>query len=155
MVRDLSAFFLFSRALRPLAPALPSGLLVLALAACSSKEAPDESVNEEEVVPASEEEAREVEARFDGVFAHQVEVRGETLETRLELTEEGIRQTKSGLVVYEGNCTRTALTRRRVTFECRDADDVVTRWPMEIDAEGRLFHRAQPELRFERVAREE
>lgn len=133
--------------------ALAANTLALSLLwGCGGKGESEPVVAEAEAVVENEEERRAVEATFDGRFEHTIELHDERTHTVFELGENSLLQRKNDLVVFEAKCERQALTRRRVTFSCVQESGRVTQWPFELDEGGDLFHRAQPELRFARIA---
>lgn len=127
--------------------------LTLVLTSSCGKSTADAEAEAEALVE-TEEQAAEVAAQFRGVFRHEAEVAGTPVVTELELRDDAIQQRRNGLVVLDALCTRETQTRRRMLFECVSTDETRSRWPLEIDAQGRLFHRAMPEMRYLPIAEE-
>lgn len=126
-------------------------LLLLALVGCKGTPSAEDQVSEAERAVESEEQAREVEAIFEGTFEHSIDLHGDITTTKLVLTPTELRQWKNDLLVFSATCERTVLTLRRVSLDCTQESGRVTHWPLEMTADGHLFHRAQPELVFTRV----
>lgn len=123
----------------------------LAFTAVACKKSVEEEVDPAEAPVETEEQAREVAAHFEGLFRHQDSIHGMEVVTELELREDRLVQRRNALTALDAACETEANSRRRMTFRCRDEGETASTWPLEIDEEGKLFHRAQPEMRYERV----
>lgn len=134
---------------RAVVPCVLCGLLSFAGAlGCKKSESPEDVAD---APVETEEQATEVAAHFSGTFRHVSPLHGEETVTELELGEDMLQQRRNGLIVFDAPCEKTADTRRRMSFRCTLDEDEQTLWPLEIDEEGKLFHRAMPEMRYERV----
>ena len=122
-------------------------LLLLALVGCGNGEEADEA----DAPVETEAQAVEVAAHFRGHFRHEAQVHGMEVVTELVLHDAGLQQLRNGFVVFDAPCETTAETRRRMRFDCQLEEDQPLVWPLEMDAEGQLFHRAMPEMRYVRV----
>lgn len=141
----------FERAFAASRWVLVSIVCLLALNACKGAK---EAVDLAEAPVETEEQAQEVAAHFSGVFRHEAKVHGLDVVTELELADDALQQRRNGLIVFDAPCEKSAQTRRRLTYNCSLEEGESTRWPLEIDGEGQLFHRAMPEMRYERVESE-
>lgn len=132
--------------MRFLLPFAASGLLLAVAVGCGKGSDADQANADAPVE--TEAQAAEVAAQFSGVFRHTATVAGDEIVTELELRDDALQQRRNGLIVLDAVCTKEAQTLRRMQFDCRSTDDRRSRWPLEIDADGQLFHRAQPEMRY-------
>lgn len=121
---------------------------LLCVSACSRSK---DDQNDDEAPVTSEEEAKQVQLQFDGVFQNISRVYDRDLITEIELSDEGLQQRRDGFVVYDAPCTKTTRSKRRVDFSCGQEKENPTLWPLAFTADGELYHRAMPELRYKRV----
>lgn len=127
--------------------ALVAFVCLLLLIGCSKNDAEDAPIE-------SEAEAHQVQLQFDGVFRNESRVYNADLVTELELHDEGLQQRRDGYVVFDAPCTKEVRSQRRVDFSCVTGEGQITLWPLEFSPEGELFHRAMPEMLYQRVAPE-
>lgn len=123
--------------------------LTLLLASCTPT--PSQDTDPATTPIQSPAQAQEVAATFTGLFRHEATIHGDTIITELHLHKAGLQQRRNGFVVFDAPCEARAETRRRMRFECRLEEGQPLVWPLEIDAEGKLFHRAMPEMRYVRA----
>ena len=124
-----------------------SVLALLALVGCSGGAA----VAEVDAPVETDAPAVEVAARFSGHFRHEASVHDIAVVTELFLHDDGLQQQRNGFVVFDAPCETTAESRRRMRFDCLLEEGQPLVWPLEIDDEGQLFHRAMPEMRYVRA----
>lgn len=127
-------------------------LALLCAAACSSSK--DAHLDDEAPVE-SQEEAEQVQLKFDGTFRNISRVYDRDLVTEIELSAEGLQQRRDGFVVFDAPCTKSVRSKRRVDFDCGGDNETQSLWPLAFTADGELFHRAMPELLYQRVERAE
>lgn len=139
-----------ARRARIVSPALVAFSCLLLLIGCGKSDAEDS----DDAPIASEAEAHQVQLQFDGVFRNESRVYNKDLITELELHDEGLQQRRDGYVVFDAPCSKEVRSKRRVDFLCVTGEGQITLWPLEFSPDGELFHRAMPEMLYQRVAPE-
>lgn len=122
---------------------------VLVLAGCSKSDA--EFVDDDAAPVESDDEAHRVQLQFDGVFRNVSNMDTDDLITELELRDEGLQQRRNGYVVFDAPCSKEVRSKRRVDFKCVTGDEQITLWPLAFTPDGKLYHRAMPEMLYLRV----